>query len=362
VPHDPNILPAGLPAPTDDGAALHLRGRLLPDLSLAAGPAGAVNLARLPGPVVLFFYPRTGIPGQPPGLGFSGEEWDSIPGARGCTPQSCRFRDLHDEFVALRTSVLGVSTSTVEHQQEFRARQHIPFPMLSDAELRLTRALSLPTFEFPIESGGPSTLIRRMAWYCEPDHAGRQRILHVWYPVFPPDRNARAVLDWLKRRAAVRLRPAGPGDAEYIRAELTRHWGGTRIWSIGRAFEADRLSAFIAEINGERAGLLTYDINHGAYQCEVVTLSSTIENSGAATRLLEAAEFEARRAGCTRMFLTTTNDNTKAIGFYQTRDWQLAALHKANVAEARKRKPEIPLIGHRGIVIRDELELELWLE
>lgn len=312
--------------------------------------------------MVLFFFPRTGVPGQPPARGFHGEDWDSIPGARGCTPQSCGYRDLLAEFTALGVGVVGVSTSTVEHQQEFRARQHIPFDLLSDAELHLTRAMNLPTFDFPVESGGPSTLIRRMAWYCEPDPTGQLRILKVWYPVFPPDGNARTVLDWLKRRTAVRIRPAEPRDADFVRAELTRHWGGTRIWSIGRAFEADQLPAFIAEIEGRPAGLITYDLNHGSYQCEVVTLSSAVEDAGVATRLLEAAESEARRARCTRIFLTTTNDNTKAIGFYQLRGWQLAALHKGNVADARKRKPEIPLLGHRGIVVRDELELELWLE
>lgn len=311
---------------------------------------------------MLFFYPRTGVPGQPPSLGFHGEEWDSIPGARGCTPQNCGFRDLHAEFQALGVAVFGVSTNTTDHQTEFTHRTHIPFELLSDAQLQLTQGLRLPTFEFPVESGGPSTLLHRMAWYAEPDHEGLLRILKVWYPVFPPDENARTVLAWLQRRAAVRIRPPRESDAAFVREELTRNWAGTQIWSIGRGFDAHRLPAFIAEIGGRPAGLVTYDINPGGYQCEVVTLSSRLENAGAATRLLEAVEFEARRARCTRLFLTTTNDNTKAIGFYQTRGWQLAALHKGNVAEARKRKPHIPLIGHHGIVIRDELELELWLE
>lgn len=368
--HDPTRLPPDLPVPRDDGAARHLRGLPLPDLVLDS-TAGPLNLARLteipdqPGhpvrPAVLFLYPRTGLPGRPPGPGFRGEAWDSIPGARGCTPQSCGFRDLHNAFLDLGTRVYGLSTSPTEHLREFQARMHIPFPLLSDAQLRATRALNLPTFEFPVEDG-PTTLLRRLALYAEPDHAGRLRIVKVWYPVFPPDQNARTVLAWLQRRAAITIRRAGPGDADYIRGELTKHWGSSRIWSIGRAFEADQLPAFIAEHGGCRAGLLTYDVNHGAYQCEVVTLSSSVEDVGAATRLLEAAEFEARRAGCTRIFLTTTNDNTKAIGFYQTRGWRLAALHKGNVAEARLRKPEIPLFGHRGIEIRDELELEWWLE
>lgn len=360
--HDPTILPTGLPEPIDDGEARHLIRLRVPDLTLPAGEGQQVNLASLPGPTVVFAFPRTGVPGQPPAKGHHGEDWDDIPGARGCTPQNCGFRDRLAEFRAAGVEVYGLSTSTVEHQQEFRARQHIPYDLLSDSELRLTRAMPLPTFEFPVESDGPGTLIRRLAWYSEPDHDGRQRIRKVWYPVFPPDRNAATVLDWLRRRSRVAIRTSGPGDAGYIRAELTKHWNSPRIWSIGRAFDADRLPSFIAEIDGRACGLLTYDLNHGAYQCEVVTVSSSIEDSGVATRLLERAEFEARRAGCTRMFLTTTNDNTKAIGFYQQRGWQLAALHKGNVAEARKRKPGIPLFGHRGIEIRDELELELWLE
>lgn len=368
--HDPNMLPPGLPEPVDDGATRHLRGRSLPDLMLPAASGATTPLPRLhhagAGPaargVVLFFYPRTGVPAEPPGKGFNGEEWDAIPGARGCTPQSCGFRDLKAEFDARGIAVFGVSTNSTSHQREFRSRQHIPFDLLSDERLALTRGLGLPAFEFPVESGGPSTLLKRMAWYLEPDHEDRLRIMKVWYPVFPPDRNAAEVLAWLRGRLRVLVRPAGPADASFVRGELSRHWGGTQIWSLGRAFAANELPAFVAEIDGRHAGLITYDLNPGRYQCEIVTVSVVQENAGAATRLLEAVEGEARRAGCSRLFLTTTNDNTKAVGFYQTRGWSLAALHKGNVAEARKRYPHIPRIGHHGIEIRDELELELWLK
>src|SRR5882672_2880643 len=160
---DVYTLPPDLPVPVDDGAADHLRGAAVPSLALAATSGGAVNLAELARePAVLFFYPRTGEQGKS-----AGREWDLIPGARGCTPQSCGFRDLHGEFRALG--------------------------LLSDAALELTRALRLPTFEFPVPGIGPATLIRRMAWYLE---AGS--IAHVWYPVFPPDKNAEAVLAWLR--------------------------------------------------------------------------------------------------------------------------------------------------------------------
>jgi peroxiredoxin len=139
-------------------------------------------------PTVLFFYPRTGGRGQS-----AGTAWDLIPGARGCTPQTCRFRDLHHEFLALGVTVAGISTQTTEYQQEFVERNRLPFDLLSDAELRLVRALRLPTFEFPVPDGcGPRTLIRRMAWYLE-----RGQIVHIWYPVFPPDKNAETVLAWL---------------------------------------------------------------------------------------------------------------------------------------------------------------------
>jgi len=364
--HNPNELPARLPVPTDDGACVHLARTALPAISLASTDGARVDLAALKSPTVLFFYPRTGVPGQPPSLGFNGEEWDSIPGARGCTPQSCGFRDLYSRFEGLGVRVYGVSTNTGEHQREFKARNHAPFEFLSDCGLTVTRAMRLPTFEFPVESGGPTTMLARMAWYVEPDALGVARVVKVWYPVFPPDRNAATVLEWLERRAAVRVRARDASDDAFVRDELIKHWHQTRIWSIGRAFEADRLPAFIAEMDSPsgraRVGLVTYDINHGNYQCEVVTVSSRREDAGVATRLLEAVENAARVARCSRVFLTMTNDNVKAFGFYQRRGWKLAALHKGNVEEARKRKAMIPRVGHFGIEVRDELELEVWLE
>jgi peroxiredoxin len=184
-------LPADLPVPVDDGAADHLRGAVVPSLVLAATSGRAVNLAELARrPAVLFFYPRTGEKGKS-----AGPEWDLIPGARGCTPQSCGFRDLHGDFQALGVSVAGVSTQSTAYQREFVERNHVPFHLLSDADLTLTHALRLPTFEFPVPGIGPSTLIRRMAWYLEDG-----RIAHVWYPVFPPDKNAEVVLAWLRAR------------------------------------------------------------------------------------------------------------------------------------------------------------------
>ena len=186
---DVYTLPAGLPVPVDDGAADHLRGAAVPSLVLPATSGDLVDLAVVAaGPAVLFFYPRTGEQGKS-----AGPEWALIPGARGCTPQSCGFRDLHAEFRTLGVRVAGVSTQTTAYQREFVERNHVPFALLSDADLRLTRALRLPTFEFPVAGGGPTTLIRRMAWYLQGGHIAR-----IWYPVFPPDRNAETVLAWLR--------------------------------------------------------------------------------------------------------------------------------------------------------------------
>jgi len=186
---DVYTLPADLPVPVDDGAADHLRGAVVPALTLPATSGRLVDLAELARrPAVLFFYPRTGQPGKS-----AGREWDLIPGARGCTPQSCGFRDLHAEFQALGVTVAGVSTQTTAYQREFVERNHVPFDLLSDAELSLTRALRLPTFEFPVPGIGPATLIRRMAWYLDGG-----RLARVWYPVFPPNANAETVLAWLR--------------------------------------------------------------------------------------------------------------------------------------------------------------------
>jgi len=189
-----HALPPHLPVPVDDGACDHLPGSRVPSIRLASTGGGVVDLAEVAlRPVVLSFYPRTGEPGRA-----AGPEWDAIPGARGCTPQSCGFRDLHREFTRVGVSVFGISTQETGYQSEFVARNHVPFELLSDRDLLLTRALRLPTFEYPVERGGPTTLIRRMAWFAD-----RGSIERVWYPVFPPDRTAETVLAWLHERGRV---------------------------------------------------------------------------------------------------------------------------------------------------------------
>ncbi len=356
----PYIVPEGLPVPADDGLAHHLVQAALPGVRLLGTDGAEHVLSGLRGPTVLFFYPRTGIPGQPPGLGFQGEEWDTIPGARGCTPQSCGFRDLHGRFAAMGVKVLGVSTNSSAHQLEFKQRVHLPFELLSDEGLELVRAMKLPHFRFPVESGGPDTMVQRMAWYCE-----EGRVVKVWYPVFPPDRNASEVLEWLGARERVRLRAIDRGSAEdraFVTREMSRNWGGTQIWSRGEMYEGLELDGLIAEVDGRAVGLVTWSVLPGGYQFEVVTLSATLEGAGVGEKLLDHALHEASRRGCSRAFLTTTNDNMRALRFYQKRGWKLCVLHKGQVDEARRRRPFIPRVGLNGIPLRDELELEVWLE
>lgn len=184
IAYDPTVLPAELPVPVDDGAAAHLLGSELPPLSLPATDGETVDLHRAStGMLVLYLYPRTGRPGVEPSPG-----WDEIPGARGCTPQSCSFRDHHAVLTRLGARVAGLSSQTSEYQREAVERLNLPFPLLSDPELRLAAALDLPTFE--VEG---VRLFRRITLVAR---AGA--IVKVFYPVFPPDRNADEVIAWLR--------------------------------------------------------------------------------------------------------------------------------------------------------------------
>jgi peroxiredoxin len=186
--HNPNFLPPDIPVPQDDGAARHLAGAALPDIALPATSGPAVNLSKLKGRTVLYIYPRTGVPGIDPPPG-----WDQIPGARGCTPQSCGFRDHFSELKALGVShVYGLSTQDSAYQREAAERLHLPFAILSDAALKLARAIELPTFA---TSG--MTLFKRMALVVDDGV-----IAKAFYPVFPPDKNAEEVIAWLRRDAA----------------------------------------------------------------------------------------------------------------------------------------------------------------
>ena len=182
-------LPEDLPVPIDDGASDHLAGLTLPSIGLNATDGRQIDLSRLPGRTVVYIYPRTGRPDVP-----VSPAWDAIPGARGCTPQSCGFRDHHAELTELGVSaIFGLSTQTTDYQHEVVERLHLPFPLVSDSDLAFTRALRLPTFEFEPYGSERSTLLKRMALVIRDG-----RIEKVFYPVFPPDANANAVVEWLR--------------------------------------------------------------------------------------------------------------------------------------------------------------------
>jgi peroxiredoxin len=183
--HDPTVLPEDLPVPQDDGAARHLAGMTLPDIALTATDGAQINLSKLKGRTFIYVYPRTGRPGQALPTG-----WNAIPGARGCTPQSCGFRDHFGDVKSLGVGALyGLSTQDIAYQREAVERLHLPFSILSDENLKLTRAMQLPTF-----SVDGMTLIKRMAWVIDDGVMTK-----AFYPVFPPDRSAAEVVDWLRR-------------------------------------------------------------------------------------------------------------------------------------------------------------------
>lgn len=183
ISHDPNVLPGVLPVPQDDGEARHLAGLKLPSVPLPATDGSIVDLSGLSGRTVVYIYPRTGLPGQEPPDG-----WDAIPGARGCTPQSCSFRDHFAELRQLGvTHVLGLSTQGSAYQNEAAERLELPFPILSDGDLALARAIKLPTFTI-----AGMVLLKRMVLVID---AGV--IAKVFYPVFPPDKSAEEVIAWL---------------------------------------------------------------------------------------------------------------------------------------------------------------------
>jgi len=191
---DYSQMPKDLPVPIDDGAAAHLVGLELPNVSLVSTNSTNINIRGLKGRWVIYVYPMTGRPGVPLPDG-----WDGIPGARGCTPQSCSFRDHYAELKALHTGVFGLSTQRSEYQREARDRLHLPFELLSDSGLQLKDALRLPTFTVAgMELYKRLTLVTRNG-----------RIEKVFYPVFPPDQSAAEVLSWLRENA----QPGATGNA-----------------------------------------------------------------------------------------------------------------------------------------------------
>jgi peroxiredoxin len=183
VTDDIHRLPPDLPVPVDDGACDHLTGSSVPPIALESTRGGRVTLSALPGRIVVYCYPRTGEDGLDPPPG-----WNEIAGARGCTPQTCGFRDLNGAFARIGATVFGMSTQTSEYQREMVARLHVPFEVLSDEHLEMVEALSLPTFDF-----NGMRLIKRITLFL------RDGVVeHLIYPVFPPDRSAAEAVRWLE--------------------------------------------------------------------------------------------------------------------------------------------------------------------
>mgnify|MGYP000101890042 FL=1 len=180
-----NQLPTDLPLPKDDGACNHLLGMPLPNVALLATDGSMVNLSQLPGRLVIYCYPMTGQPNVP-----LPEGWDQIPGARGCTPQSCAYRDQYQELQALHANVYGLSVQSTDYQREMAARLHLPFQVLSDEQYQFQKALNLPTF---VAAG--MTLLKRVTLIS---HQGRIEAVH--YLIFPSDSDPAWVLDYLKNK------------------------------------------------------------------------------------------------------------------------------------------------------------------
>ncbi len=183
-----NELPDNLPIPVDDGACDHLAGAPMPSIPLVSTAGGTVDLSKLAGRTVLYIYPRTGDPNKSSVPG-----WNDIPGARGCTPQTCSFRDHYQEIKDLNADVFGLSTQATVAQQEMVERLHVPFAVLSDAKLKLALALKLPTFDVQTYESVTLNLIKRLTLVIKDGV-----IEHVFYPVFPSDRNPGDVIAWLK--------------------------------------------------------------------------------------------------------------------------------------------------------------------
>ena len=181
---NPYLLPEDLPVPVDDGACDHLTGIRMPSIALTSTMRRSVNVADVSRTsAVFFFYPETGRPGDP-----IPKAWNEIPGARGCTPQSCAFRDQYRSFKELGFEVFGVSAQSLDEQIEFVERNSLPYELLNDSDFKLTSALGLPTFKFESK-----TFLRRLAIVAK-----LGRIQRVFYPVFPPDKNAEQVLEYVR--------------------------------------------------------------------------------------------------------------------------------------------------------------------
>ncbi len=197
-------LPTDLPVPIDDGAADHLLGMHLPSIELRSTTGDTVDLSEVGSPwAVVYVYPRTGRPDQE-----LPEGWESIPGARGCTPQTCSFRDRASDFAAFGAEVYGLSVQASDYQKEMVERLHVDFPVLSDESMEFGKSVRLPTME-----AAGMTLYKRLTLIVR-----HGRVEHVMYPVFPPDQNAAEALSWVRARLAAKSDPAATWNERYARS------------------------------------------------------------------------------------------------------------------------------------------------
>lgn len=178
------VLPPNLPVPEDDGACAHLTGRDLPALTLESSSGKSVDLSQIKGWVVIYIYPMSGADNS-----ILPDNWDAIPGARGCTPQSCSFRNHYQELKSLGAEVFGLATQSPNYLQSEVERIHLPYELLSDQHLFFQKALSLPLMEIKVAG---MDLLKRVTLIC-----CNGKIVHVFYPVFPPDKNVDQVIAWL---------------------------------------------------------------------------------------------------------------------------------------------------------------------
>jgi peroxiredoxin len=181
-------LPHDLPIPEDDGACAHLPGMAFPSIALISTDSLKIDVSKLHDPVVLYCYPRTGLPDKDPPTG-----WNQIPGARGCTPQCLGYRESYDIFKKLGIQVFGFSVQSTEYQMEAANRLNLPFPLLSDSEFQVTNQLNLPTFEI-----ASMRVIKRLTMLIL-----NGKIIKVFYPIFPPDKDAETVLKWVNEHAQI---------------------------------------------------------------------------------------------------------------------------------------------------------------
>lgn len=309
---NPHELPGNLPVPRDDGAADRLPGAALPPVVLEATGGKPVDLAAASdrGFLVLYVYPRTGVPGEPMPRG-----WDRIPGARGCTPQSCAFRDSAAELADLGVSVLGLSAQPLEEQVEFAKREHLPYPLLNDSEFRLAATLRLPTFE-----ADGARYYRRLTLI-----ARNGRIEKVFYPVLPPQDNAADVIAWIRTHGMApeewTIRAAGDDDVAAV-LDLWRAAANSRSATdseegLERLLRRDARSLLVAEAGGAVVGSLIagWDGWRGSFYRLVV--HPDWRRRGVATSLVRAGETHLEGFGAIRLTAIVTDEETDAPSLWQ---------------------------------------------